>query len=103
MARGESAGSGEVEPEVEGDRDELTLPKPSLPISAYTQYSEARTACRVCVCDCDVLLNVDTEIGQCWKSLLHWFTSLVPHIVQVHANSFVCRVYTPSATNYSLV
>ena len=24
-------------------------------------------------------------------------------LTSVHANSFVCRVYTPSATNYSLV
>ena len=28
---------------------------------------------------------------------------LISILTSVHANSFVCRVYTPSATNYSLV
>ena len=44
VARGESAGSVEVAPEVEGDQEEPTLPQPSLPTSAYnTQHSDTST------------------------------------------------------------
>ena len=62
------------------------------------------------------ILEAHDTIAQMAPSVSEWFNPLdqlpttvsfkcvlISILTSVHANSFVCRVYTPSATNYSLV
>ena len=62
----------------------------------HPTHTHTHTHTQVCVCVC-------VCVSACVCTTVSFKCVIISILTSVHANSFVCRVYTPSATNYSLV